>query len=146
MKNIFAKIFSGILTGLGIGYLSTIIISVLINKGTYFPSTVTTGEVSLNTIMIQAVLMALLGVIGTLSADIYKIEKYSLLTKSLIQFVVIIGSVLLVGVLVGWIKTLGAAVSSFIIASIIFIIIWIIMSLIMKNEISQINQKLEKRL
>ena len=77
MKNIFAKIFSGILTGLGIGYLSTIIISVLINKGTYFPSTVTTGEVSLNTIMIQAVLMALLGVIGTLSADIYKIEKYS---------------------------------------------------------------------
>ena len=77
MKNIFAKIFSGILTVLGIGYLSTIIISVLINKGTYFPSTVTTGVVSLNTIMIQAVLMALLGVIGTLSADIYKIEKYS---------------------------------------------------------------------
>ena len=77
MKNIFAKIFSGILTVLGIGYLSTIIISVLINKGTYFPSTFTTGEVSLNTIMIQAVLMALLGVIGTLSADIYKIEKYS---------------------------------------------------------------------
>lgn len=59
---------------------------------------------------------------------------------------VIVGSVLLVGVLVGWIKILGAAVSSFIIASIIFIIIWIIMSLIMKNEISQINQKLEKRL
>ena len=77
MKNIFAKIFSGILTVLGIGYLSTIIISVLINKGTYFPSTVTTGEVSLNTIMIQAALMALLGVIGTHSADIYKIEKYS---------------------------------------------------------------------
>lgn len=145
MRNIFIKIFSGIFTGLGIGYLITIIISILINKGTYFPSTVTTDVVSLNTIMIQAAFMALLGVIGTISSEIYKIEKYSLLTKSLIQFVVIIGSVLIVGILVGWIKTPLDALSSFILASLIFIVIWIIIGLFMRKEISQINQKLDSR-
>jgi len=143
MKSILLKVFNGILTGLGIGYLSTIIVSVLVNKGVYYPTVAHFTEVSVDAVIKQAIIMALMGVIGSVSSEIYKVEKISLLNRSLIQFVIIVTGVLVMGTYLGWIKSVVDAIGTFILASIIFIVIWVVLYLGIKKEIESINEKLQ---
>ena len=85
MKNILLKVFNGIFTGLGIGYLSTIIVSVLVNKGVYYPTVAHFTEVSVDAVIKQAIIMVLMGVIGSVSSEIYKVEKEPVIIAELNQ-------------------------------------------------------------
>lgn len=143
MKKIFNSAFWGALSGIGIGTIVSMIFSILSNTGKFTfssPEFISkfSNEITASTVSI--ILFAIIGLISSVSSNIYEIDTCSLPKKIFIHFIIIFITVSAVGYYSMWFKT-SSLLSFLITFTIIYLIISSILYFTTKKEIDKINKK-----
>ncbi len=147
MKKEFMKRFiGGISTGITIGYIIPVIISLCIGDGIYYPCSpglINTMGNEVNAVIFQIIISALIGGISAGSSVVYENRKLSVVMQTAINFLVIYFVVIPISYLAHWMQH---SIKGFLVYNLIFIVqyifIWIINYLITKAKIKKINKKL----
>jgi len=149
LKKIIKRFATGFIIEVFVTYLITIINSVLIGDGTYYfvtPGLLKTCSTTLNAVVLQFFLAGFLGAVMGVSSIIWEIDKWSLTLQTVVHFLVITISMLIIAYLCYWmphsVKGFVFWISMFII---IYIIIWIICYSNYKHKINQINKTLSEK-
>lgn len=139
---IFKNILKGASFGITIGFLISLIVSSFYEGGIYYPSSlqfVSSFPREVDAIWYSIVIWATIGILFTYAGKIFKIEKWSLLKRSIIHFLLTI----LIFYFSGWVNlSLLNYIICLLIFCIIHIVIWIISFGIKGRELEMINNKL----
>lgn len=145
-KKVISRALLGFPVGILIGYVITILISLLFAKGYYSPCVPELVEAmgnEIHAVILQAVLSGLLGSAFSASSIIWEIENWSIAKQTGIYFVVTALVMMPVAYALNWMEhSFTGFVKYFGIFIIIFIIIWFIQYMFWKKKIEQINSKL----
>lgn len=147
-KTILKKAAEGFLPGITIGYLITVIISLLFAEGNYNPVVPTfqawAGS-EINAVLIQTLLTGVIGSIFFAATVIWEYEKWSLLKRTLLYYTITLIPLITITLFLHWVEFAPLALLSYIIIfTIIFFIIWTSTYLKIKKEIDEINRQLKK--
>lgn len=144
-KQIITRGLFGIPTGISIGYLITIIISLGWGNGAYLPvvpelATQLGSEIS--AVILQTGLCALLGAVFAAASVIWEIDKWSIAKQTGIYFFIASITMMPVAYFARWI---GNSIVGFLLYFgsflVVFIIIWFVQYCVWKNRIRKINEK-----
>ncbi len=147
MKNIIKRLLVGGIVGISVGYIISLIISVLIGKGDYYgasPMLIDRFGNELNAMIIQTFGSMLLG--GVFSAASYAFENdYSLTKQTIIHFFVTMPVYLFISYMLGWLSfnSIKGVLMALGIYVVIYIVIWLIMYLYWKQKISKLNEDIK---
>lgn len=147
-KELINRILLGMPLGIALGYVITVIISVCINDGNFYPVVpefinVTKNE--LNAVVLQTILCALMGSIYATASIIWQIDSWSLVKQSGIYFATICIATLPIAYITNWMKHTFIGIFSYILIFIlIFCIVWLIQYFVWKNKIKKMNEKIVK--
>lgn len=137
----------GIPTGITMGYLITIFISLGWAQGYYIPCVPELIDVmgnEINAVILQTVLCALLGGASAVSSIIWEIEYWSIAKQTGIYFLSISVTMLPIAYFLYWMEhSMIGILSYFGIFVIIFILIWVIQYVIARGIVKKINSKLK---
>ena len=138
-KELFSRIFVGLLGGIVISYLITIGISLAIGDLIErFGNEVTA-------IIIQTVLSAVLGAGFAGASVIWEIDKWSLLKQTSIYFGIVSVLMMTVAYICEWMEhSVKGVLSYFAIFVAIFVVVWIVQYLIWKIRIYKIKEGIQK--
>ena len=145
-RKIILRGLIGVPIGITISYLITIIISICIGKGIYYP---VTDELiglmgnELNALILQTIISALMGAGFSMLSVIWEINSWSLFKQSAIFF----GSSCLLmfpaAYLLNWMSHTAIGILIYVgIFILIFVIIWLSCYFYMKNKIKKMNSKI----
>ena len=145
-RKIILRGLIGVPIGITISYLITIIISICIGKGIYYP---VTDELiglmgnELNALILQTIISALMGAGFSMLSVIWEINSWSLFKQSAIFF----GSSCLLmfpaAYLLNWMSHTAIGILIYVgIFILIFVIIWLSYYFYMKNKIKKMNSKI----
>lgn len=147
-KQIILRGLFGIPTGICIGYLITIIASVIFANGYYSPCVPALIEVSgseIAAVVLQTVLCAILGAVCAAASVIWEIDNWSIAKQSGIYFAIISVTMLPIAYFTHWMEhSLAGFLLYFGIFTAIFIFVWIIQYLIWKSKIKKISDKVNR--
>ncbi len=147
-KKVIMRAMLGCPLGIAVSYIFTIIISIVIGDGKYYPCTpdliVQTGS-QLNAVLLQTVLSALLGAGCAGSSVIWEMEEWSILKQTGIYFLIIAMLMMGVAYKLYWMQhTVGGFIQYFSIFLIIFVTIWLTQRFYWKMKIKRMNQQIKK--
>lgn len=143
MKHLI-KITSGAFIGIGIGFTLNLLVSYF--YGVYspgVPSFLNQFDTTLIAVSIQMLIYMALGIIQSYSVNIMNNQKRSLLSNTIIHFLVVVLPLLLASYLLHWSNNLLGLVSVAIFISIVYALIWAIMYLNIRSDIKKINHNIE---
>lgn len=148
-KKIFLRGMLGIPLGVAIGYIITILVSLVWADGHYSPCvpelTVMMGS-EINAVLLQTVLCGILGMGFGAGSVIWEIEDWGLAKQTGIYFAVISVVMLPVAYITHWMEhSLKGAFSYFGVFVLIFVIIWIVQYTIIRHNIRKMNETLHRR-
>ena len=147
-KNVLQRALLGIPLGISLGYVITILISLINGNGEYFsvpPQLVLDLENEINAVLMQTLLCGILGGGFAAASVIWELEDWSLVKQTGIYF--LIASLLMMPVawLANWMEhSFRGFVIYFGVFLIIFVIIWLIQYLIIRKNIKKMNGKINK--
>lgn len=145
-KKVFLRALLGFPLGISIGYIVTILISMVHANGYYspcVPSLVDAMGSQINAVAFQAVLSGLLGAVFAASSVIWEIEDWSIAKQTGIYFALTALTIMPIAYFARWMEpTLKGFLSYFGIFVLIFVVIWLIQYLFWKNKINQMNQEI----
>ncbi len=147
-KQIFKRCLSGVMSGIAIGYIISIISSLIYGDGNYYPcvpSFVQQVGNTINAVLIQTIFCGIIGAISSGASIIWDLEKWSLLKQTLIYLIVELITVIPIAYYLHWVN--GSVKETFIFVFIfvfIFMIIWYAIFLYNKIKFNQINKKIKK--
>ncbi len=145
-KKVFLRALLGFPLGISIGYIVTILISMVHANGYYspcVPSLVDAMGSQINAVAFQAVLSGLLGAVFAASSVIWEIEDWSIAKQTGIYFALTALTIMPIAYFAKWMEpTLKGFLSYFGIFVLIFVVIWLIQYLFWKNKINQMNQEI----
>lgn len=147
-KKIILRGISGFPLGITIGYIITIIISLIWADGYYTPcmpelSAIMGNEI--NAVILQTALCGLLGAGFAASSVIWEMENWSIVKQTGIYFLIISLIMMPVAYFTHWMEhSIAGFLSYFGIFVLIFIIIWIIWFIINKQNVKKMNNNLFK--
>ena len=149
MKKEFARrVFVGLLGGIVISYLITIVISIAIGDGSYYPcvpSLIERFGNEVTAIIMQTVLSAVLGAGFAGSSIIWEMDEWSLLKQTSIYFGIVSVLMMTIAYICEWMEhSVKGILSYFGIFVAIFIAVWIVQYLIWKVRVSRIKEKIQK--
>ena len=152
MKNLKMQILKrgvlGFPIGISIGYLITIVISLIWAKGYYapcVPELVTMMGNEIRAVIVQTLLCGLLGTGFAASSVIWEIDHWSIVKQSGIYFFIVSVIMMPVAYLTYWMEHSGKGfLSYFGIFALIFVIIWIVQFVRGKNNVRKMNENLYK--
>ena len=146
-KKVILRCLIGAPIGLSISFIITLIISVIINKGEYYPVvpqlTALCGN-ELNAVIIQTICSLIMGAAFAGASVIWEVENWSLLKQTILHFLVISVSTLPIAYCMYWIPHTFRGIVLY--ASIFFFIyffIWLAGYFAMKKKIREINEKVK---
>jgi hypothetical protein len=135
--------------GVAIGYTITIIMSLIIGKGSYFP---TASELiyefgrEINAVIIQAILCGILGTSFAASSVIWEMEHWSIAQQTGIYFLLISIVMLPIAYFAHWMeRSVMGFILYFAIFVAIFIVMWLIQYAIWKNKVKRIDREVKER-
>ena len=146
IKKMILRGLIGVPIGITISYLITIIISICIGKGIYYPvSDELIGLIGneLNALILQTIISGLMGAGFSMLSIIWEINSWSLFKQSAIFF----GSSCLLmfpaAYLLNWMSHTAIGILIYVgIFILIFVIIWLSYYFYMKNKIKKMNSKI----
>ena len=147
-KKIFYRALIGFPTGISIGNLIMILISLGWANGYYspcVPDLITAMGNEINAVIIQTVLCGLLGSGFSVSSVIWEIEDWSIVKQTGIYFLIISVIMLPIAYFMYWMEhSVTGFLSYFGIFILIFAVIWIVQFIIGKKNIKRMNEKLSE--
>ncbi len=148
-KKIFLRGISGIPLGLAIGYLITIIISLILANGYYSPCvpelTVMMGS-EIKAVLLQALLCGILGMGFAASSVIWEIENWGIVKQTGIYFLIVSVIMMPVAYFTFWMEhSLNGVLSYFGTFVLIFAVVWIVQYLRGRHNVKKMNEALHKR-
>ncbi|MGI6607452.1 MAG: DUF3021 domain-containing protein [Erysipelotrichaceae bacterium] len=148
-KKAFLRGLLGFPVGISIGFIITILISLVHADGYYSPCVpllVNMMGSEINAVVFQTVLSGLLGSGFAASSLIWEMDNWSIAKQTGIYFAVTSLIMMPVAYLARWMEpTLKGFASYFGIYILIFIIIWLIQYFFWKNKIDKMNQKISDK-
>lgn len=139
----------GIPTGICIGYLITIINSLVWGNGAYLSSVPELAEQlgnEISAVILQTVLCAIIGAVCAASSVIWNVEKWSIAKQTGIYFGILSVTMLPIAYFARWMEhSASGFLSYFGVFLAIFVVIWLIQYCIWKNRIRRINDKVNDR-
>ena len=147
-KKIIMRGLFGLPTGIAIGFVITLIISVCIGNGSFYPVTPelidATGN-ELNAVILQTVLCAIMGAGFAAASIIWELDSWSLAKQSGIYFMIISIIMLPIAYITNWMKHTILGVLSYVAIFVaIFVVVWISQYLLWKRKIKQMNTLVSK--
>lgn len=147
-KKIILRSVLGFLIGITIGYLITILLSLVYGNGYYspcVPELVSMTGNEINAVILQALLCGLLGTGFGAGSIIWEIDHWSIVLQTGIYFLVVSVIMLPTAWLLFWMEhSIKGFLSYFIIFLLIFVIIWIVQFIVGKKNVSKMNAGLHK--
>lgn len=145
-KKIILRSILGFPLGIALGYLITIVISLLFANGFYSPCvpelTDTMGS-EINAVMLQAFLCGILGSGFAAASLIWEMNDWSLVRQTGIYFFIISIIMMPVAYVTYWMEhSLKGVLGYFGTFVVIFIAIWIVQYFIAKNNVKKLNKNL----
>ncbi len=146
-KNIMQRGAFGILTGIAIGYLITIIISAIWGKGYYAPCVPELTEMmgnEIRAVILQTVLCALLGLVCGSGSVIWDVEEWSIARQTGTYFLLVLAAMMPIGYALQWMEhSLSGIIQYCGIFILIFAVVWIWQYFSVLRKIKAINKKLK---
>lgn len=147
-KKIFLRSISGFSIGLSIGYVITIIISLIWANGYYSPCvpelTAIMGS-EINAVLLQAFLCGILGMGFSLASLIWEIESWGIVKQTGIYFLVVSVIMMPIAYITYWMEhSVKGILSYFGVFAVIFAMIWIIQYIRAKHNVKKLNTILLK--
>lgn len=147
-KKILMRGLFGLPTGIAIGFVITLIISICIGNGSFYPVTPelidATGN-ELNAVILQTVLCAIMGAGFAVASIIWELDSWSLAKQSGIYFMIISVIMLPIAYFTNWMKhTVLGVLSYAAIFVAIFVVVWLSQYLLWKRKIKQMNTLVSK--
>ena len=138
----------GFPVGVAIGFVITIMISVCVGDGSFYPVTpeliVTMGN-ELNAVILQTVLCGIMGAGFAMASVIWEMDSWSLAKQSGIYFSVVCIVMLPIAYVTNWMKhTVGGVLAYVGIFVVIFLIVWLIQYSAWKRKIKKMNDSIKK--
>lgn len=148
-KKILTRGLIGFPIGIAIGFVITIIISICIGKGDFYPVspelTETMGS-ELNAVILQTALCGIMGSGFAMASVIWELDSWSLIKQSGIYFLIISLILLPIAYISNWMDHSVAGVISYagiFVAS--FVVVWLIQYFVWKNKIKKMNERINKK-
>jgi Protein of unknown function (DUF3021). len=145
-KKIILRSILGFPIGITIGYLITIVISLVWANGFYLPCVpelIYSMGNEINAVVLQALLCGVLGTGFAASSIIWEIENWSIIKQTGIYFIVISIIMLPIAYFAYWMEhSIVGIFSYFGIFILIFAFIWIIRFVIGKHNVRRMNESL----
>lgn len=147
-KKIIKRGLFGFPVGIAIGFVITIIISVCIGDGSFYPVTLKLIETmgnEVNAVILQAVLCGIMGTGFAMASVIWELESWSLAKQSGIYFLIACIIMLPIAYIANWMEhSIGGLLSYVGIFVAIFFAVWFAQYLIWKGKIKKINELINK--
>ena len=145
-KKVILRGLFGLPVGIAIGFVITLLISICIGDGSFYPVTSeliqTTGN-ELNAVVLQTILCAILGVGFVMASVIWEIDSWSLAKQSGVYFLIISVVMLPIAYFANWMKHSITGVLSYVgIFVMIFAAVWISQYLLWKRRIKKMNARI----
>ena len=145
-KELFFRVFVGILGGVVISYFITIGISLVIADGNYYPcvpSLIERFQSEIAAVIVQTILSAVLGAGFAGSSLIWEKDDWSLLKQTGVYFAIVTVLMMTVAYVCEWMEhSVKGVLCYFAIFFAIFIIVWLIQFVILKRRILKIKSKI----
>jgi len=148
-KKIFFRILSGFFIGLSIGYLITIILSLIWGKGYYSPCVpeligITGSEIK--AVLLQAFLCGILGYGFGACSIIWEIEKWGIVKQTGIYFLITSVIMMPIAYITYWMEhSIKGMISYFGMFALIFAAIWVVQYIKAKHNVKRMNKVLSER-
>lgn len=146
-KKIMLRAISGLPIGLSIGYLITIVISLIWADGYYascVPALAETMGNEINAVILQALLCAILGMGFGGCSVIWEIEDWGIAKQTGIYFLIVSLIMMPIAYVTYWMEhSFWGIVSYFGIFAFIFAIVWAIQYGRAKHNVKKINERME---
>lgn len=147
-KNLFSRIFIGLLGGIVLCYLITIGVSLVIGDGNYYPCVPALAQRfgnELTAVVVQMALGAVLGAGFAGASLIWERDDWSLLKQTGIYFAIASVLMMTIAYICEWMEhSVRGFLIYFGIFFTIFVVVWLVQYAIWKARISKIKRKLEK--
>lgn len=148
-KQLFLRGMLGLPIGLAIGYMITIIISLVWADGYYSPCVPELADrmgSEINAVILQAILCGILGIGFGATSVIWKIENWGIAKQTGIYFLVNSCIMMPVAYVNRWMEhSVSGILSYFGIFAFIFVIIWVIEYSIARRNVIKMNETLNKK-
>ena len=148
-KQAFLRGLLGFPLGMTMGYIITMIISLISTDGNYtpcVPELIDQMGNEIKAVILQAVLSGLLGSAFAASSVIWEIDSWSITKQSGIYFLITALVMLPVAYFANWMEhTLAGFIAYFGIFCGIFIVVWVAQYLLWKNKIKGLNDRMKKQ-
>lgn len=147
-KKILVRGLFGLPTGIAIEFVITLIISICIGNGSFYPVTPeligATGN-ELNAVILQTVLCAIMGAGFAAASIIWELDSWSLAKQSGIYFMIISVIMLPIAYFTNWMNHTVLGVLSYVAIFVaIFVVVWLSQYLLWKRKIKQMNTLVNK--
>lgn len=147
-KKIIARGLLGFPVGISIGYLITIVSSLIWGNGYYtpcMPELISAVGTEINAVILQAVLCGIVGAGFAASSVIWEIDDWSIIKQTSVYFSVISVIMLPIAYFAYWME--HSAIGFFIyfgIFVLLFAVIWIILYAIGRSNVHKMNERLSQ--
>ncbi|MFA7108430.1 MAG: DUF3021 domain-containing protein [Sphaerochaetaceae bacterium] len=144
-SNFWGNLLYGFTTGVTIGVFVSLFVNVMLKTDYYSPATPKLVESlgsNLST-LVNFLLYGVIGIVSVFSTSIFNIESLSLLTKTILHFLVVQLGVFLVSLVLGWVESYFIFVLP--ISIVIYITIWLVIFLQQKKDIKSLNDGLKEK-
>ena len=147
-KKIILRGLLGLPIGIAIGFVITLIVSVCIGRGSFYPVAPELVDMmgnELNAVILQTVLCAVMGAGFAAASVIWELDSWSLAKQSGIYFLIISVIMLPIAYFANWMKHTVVGVLSYAgIFVAIFAAVWLVQYFIWKHKIKKMNALIEK--
>ena len=147
-KKIILRGLFGLPVGIAIGFVITLLISICIGDGYFYPVTPeliqTTGN-ELNAVVLQTIMCAILGGGFAMASVIWEIDSWSLAKQSGIYFSIACVTMFPIAYITNWMKHNAIGILSYVgIFVAIFVITWLVQYFVWKRKVKRMNDGVRK--
>lgn len=146
-KNILKRVITGFPSGIAIGYIITIIISLTLGDGMFHscaPILAAKYGNEINAVIIQTILSAVLGMTCAGASVIWEMDHWSIVKQTGLYFAIVSAAVMGVAYICEWMEhSVTGFICYFLIFFAIFVVAWMVQYFIWKHRISRLKPKIE---
>lgn len=146
-RKIIKRGFLGFPLGVAIGYVITVIISVCVGDGSFYPVTaelIDTMGNELNAVVFQTVLCGIMGMGYAMASVIWDIDSWSLAKQSGVYFAIACVVMFPIAYIANWMKHDIVGILSYAgIFVAIFIFVWLIQYFVWKDKVKRMNDGIQ---
>lgn len=147
-KKMIQRGLLGFPLGIAIGFVITVIISMCIGDGSFYPVTpelIDTMKNELNAVILQTILCGILGTGFAMASVIWEIDSWSLAKQSGIYFSIACVTMFPIAYITNWMKHNVIGILSYVgIFVAIFVITWLVQYFVWKRKVKRMNDRVRK--